>query len=107
MIQNLAQNLAQHSVLNAGLNGLMDTLKNNWIGPVFFIIVAGVSVTFLLQREIRKLLVFIVIAAIVGVLIYFGTDLFGQNGSITNVVKKEATGINTILPHFLTNIKLL
>lgn len=103
MIQNLTQNL----VFNAGLNGLMETLKNNWIGPVFFIIVAAVSITFLLQREIRKLLVFVVIAALVGVLIYFGADLFGQNGSLTNFAKKEASNINTILPYWLSYIKLM
>lgn len=94
MFQGFVQNL----VMNAGLNGLMETLKNNWIGPVFFIIVAGVSITFLLQREIRKLLVFVVIAALVGVLIYFGADLFGQNGSLSNFAKKEASSINTIVP---------
>lgn len=94
MFQGFVQNL----VMNAGLSGLMETLKNNWIGPVFFIIVAGVSITFLLQREIRKLLVFVVIAALVGVLIYFGADLFGQNGSLSNFAKKEASSINTILP---------
>lgn len=103
MIDFIMQNL----FLNAGLSGITENLKNNWIGPVFIIIVAAISIKFLLQREIRSLLIFLVIAAIVGVLIYFGSSIVGQNGSLSNFAKNQANTINTILAPRLDMLRSL
>ena len=85
-------------ILNAGLNDLVNTVRENWIGPIFLIIVAGVSITFLIQRQIRNLLIFVGIAAVVGALIFFGENLFGSNGSLTKTASDGASKINAILP---------
>ena len=90
-------NILNGLVLNAGLGGLVNNLKNDWIGPAFLLIIAGVIITFLLQREIRKLIIFVGIAALVGVLIFGGAALFGSDGSLTKVATREAGNINAIL----------
>lgn len=91
-------NLFTSLMLNAGLSSLLETLKSDWIGPIFFIVVAGVSITFLLQRQIRAMLVFIIIAAVVGVLVFFADAFFGSNGSLTKFAKEQASTINMIMP---------
>lgn len=83
----------------SGLNGIVNELKDNWLAPVFILIVAGVSIMFLVQRELRKLAVFLVIAMLVGVLLFFGEAIFGKNGNLTNWGKKQATSINTVMVH--------
>ena len=83
---------------NSGLSGVQSNLIGNWIGPIYIVVVAGVAITFLVQREIRKLMVFFVIAAIVGVLIFLGPQLFGSGGNVTKATKNVTDGINTILP---------
>ena len=88
-------------IFNAGIGDLTRTLRDNWIGPVFIIIVAAISITFLIRRQIRELLIFVGIAALVGALIFFGDNLFGQNGSLTRVANDSAGQINAILPRFL------
>lgn len=90
--------LSNTLMLNEGLNGLTDNLRDNWVGPVFLLIVAGVSINFLIHREFRKLMVFAALAALIGMMIYFGNDVFGNNGSLSKFAQKEAVQINTILP---------
>lgn len=85
-------------VMNSGLSGLERTIRENWLGPVFFIIVGAVAIYFLINREIRKMMVFLLIAAIVGALIWGASALFGSSGSLSNFVKKQGQAINTILP---------
>lgn len=90
-------------VINAqGLAGTTENLLSNWVAPVFILVVGAMSLYFLFNREIRKLLVFFAIAALVGALIFFADDIFGQNGSMSKFVKEEAVKINTILPTDVT-----
>lgn len=65
---------------NAGLGALQKTLVSNWIGPAFFIIVAGVAIKFIVSRQFRELAGFLGIAAIVALLIFNAGGLFGTNG---------------------------
>lgn len=77
-----------------GLTGMKDTLINNWIQPVFLVAVAAFALIFVKDRAWMKLLAFLVIAAIVGVVIFFGGDLFGSSGNFTNAGKGLASTVN-------------
>lgn len=82
----------------AGISGVTDSFLNDWVSPIFILVVAATALYFLFNREIRKLLVFLGIAAIVGALVFFGEDMFGKNGSMSKTINKEAQKINTIMP---------
>ena len=77
---------------NAGLGELQRTLVSNWIGPAFFIIVAGVAIKFIVSRQFRELAGFLGIAAVVALLIFNAGGLFGTDGifySIANSFSKS------------------
>lgn len=82
--------------LGAGLEGLSKTLVDQWIGPIYIVIVAVVAITLLLKKEIRALVAFLVVAIICGLLVYFGKDLFGSSGKLTGAAKKAAGDISYI-----------
>jgi len=82
--------------LGAGLEGLSKTLVDQWIGPIYIVIVAVVAITLLLKKEIRGLVAFLVVAIICGLLVYFGKDLFGSSGKLTGAAKKAAGDISYI-----------
>ena len=82
--------------LGAGLEGLSKTLVDQWIGPIYIVIVAVVAITLLLKKEIRGLVAFLVVAIICGLLVYFGKDLFGSRGKLTGAAKKAAGDISYI-----------
>lgn len=64
----------------AGLGTLQDTLVSNWIGPAFFIVIAGFAIKFILSRQFRELAGFLLIAAVVALLVFNADGLFGENG---------------------------
>lgn len=68
-----------------GLQGLWDTVLSDWVGPIFIAAVAVFAIMFVKDRAWMKLIGFIGIAAIVGVLVFGGSALFGSDGSLTNV----------------------
>lgn len=63
-----------------GLGKLQQNLVSNWIGPILFIVVAGFSIKFIISRQFRELAGFLAISAVVGLLVFNATGLFGQNG---------------------------
>lgn len=65
---------------DAGLGELQTTLVSNWIGPAFFIIVAGFAIKFIISRQFRELASFLGIAAVVALLVFNAGGLFGTNG---------------------------
>ena len=83
-------------VLAQGLAGLQEKAINNWIGPAFLLGVAGISIIFIKDRAWMKLLGFLGIAAIVGMVIYFGSQLFGKDGNLTSGVKSLADDVNVV-----------
>ena len=80
--------------LGAGLSGLSDKLVNDWIGPIYIVLVAVVAITLLMKKEIRSLVAFLVVAVICGLLVYFGKDLFGSK--LTKSAKDAAGSISYI-----------
>lgn len=78
---------------NAGLGSLQKSLVSNWIGPAFFIIVAGFAIKFIISRQFRELAGFLGIAAVVALLVFNANGLFGTNG----IFYKIASGFSTKL----------
>lgn len=97
MLANFSQ-IANNAVFNAGIKTITDDFMNNWIGPVFLLIVAAISITFLINRQFRQLAIFLVIAAIVGAAVFFGSALFGKDGTFSKFAKNKASTINTVVP---------
>lgn len=74
-------------LLAGGLGELQSTLVTNWIGPVFLILIAGVSVKFMISRQFRELAGFLAIGAVVAILIYGTGTLFGADGLLTKIAE--------------------
>lgn len=64
-----------------GLSGLYQTLVDNWLGPIFLIVMAVVAIYFVKNRQFRELAAFVGICIIVALLIFFGSYLFGGGGT--------------------------
>lgn len=88
-------NFTNYEMINAiaGLGGVTDMAINDWIAPAFFLVVAGFAIKFVIQRQFRELAAFLVIAAIVGLLIFNGDGLFGEGGIFYGVANKFSSGI--------------
>lgn len=65
---------------NSGLGNVQSNLVSNWIGPAFFIVVAGFAIKFVISRQFRELAGFLAIAAVVALLVFNGSGLFGEGG---------------------------
>lgn len=86
------------SILGAGLTELWSNILTNWITPLYVGAVAVFAFVFLKDRAWMKLIGFVGIAAVVGVLVFAGGDLFGKKDSgLTGVAGNIAKDINTIV----------
>lgn len=79
--------MMNYIIFLAGLNELSQSVITDWIGPIYLLGVAGFALYFIKDREFRKLAAFLGIAAIVGALIFFGKDWFGNGGKLTKAAK--------------------
>lgn len=70
---------------DSGLGNLKDNLVSNWIGPAFFIVVAGFAIKFVISRQFRELAGFLAIAAVVALLVFNADGLFGSGGIFYNI----------------------
>lgn len=77
-----------------GLSSLTEWLLNSWVQPVFILIVGATSILLLKDKKMRELLIFAIFAAIVGVFVFLGDDIFGGNRGLTGVAKKAADKVN-------------
>lgn len=85
-----------------GINDLWTNILANWITPIYLAAVAVFAIMFLKDRAWMKLIGFVGIAAVVGVLIFAGRALFGSADSgLTGVAKDAATQVNTIVGPFI------
>lgn len=83
----------------AGLTDLWNTVLKNWVTPLFIAAVAVFAIMFIKDRAWMKLIGFVGIAAVVGVLVFAGGELFGSKDSgLTKVAKDAANQINTVAP---------
>lgn len=83
-------------VLAAGLSGLWDSIRQNWLGPLFLAAVAVFSIIFLKNRQWTALISFVGIAIVVAVLIFAGSSIFGD-GSGTKGLGKAAENVGSKL----------
>ncbi len=80
-----------------GLTSLWSDVLANWIRPIFLAAVAVFAIIFIKDRAWMKLIAFVGIAAVVGVLIFAGDFFFGSaDGGLTGVAKNAAETINAI-----------
>jgi hypothetical protein len=77
----------------AGLQELQDYIINSWLGPVFIIGIAAFALIFIKDRAWMKLISFVGIAAVVGVLVFGGSALFGKDGSLQDVAEGTASKV--------------
>ena len=75
-----------------GVQGVSNELITKWIGPAFLLLVAALSIKFVVQRQFRELAGFLVISAVVAVLIFAGDYIFGSGGVFTKL-GKDAAGL--------------
>lgn len=91
-----------------GLNGLWENVRDNWMGPIFFAAVAFYAFTFLKDRAWMKLVTFLGIAAIVGVLLFAGDSILGKDSGLQKNVKDLAEDINVVDATYpITNLNIL
>lgn len=93
MLINSIMNLAAGG--SGGLQAIYNGARSTWLAPVFFIAVGMIAVTFLRNQQFTKLIVFLVLAAIIGCLIFFAPELFGDNGAISKMFKNAATTVSS------------
>lgn len=77
-----------------GLSGLWNTIKSNWLAPLYLAAIAVFAFVFLRDRAWMKLISFIGIAAIVGVFVFAGADWFGEGGNLQRVGNELGSQIN-------------
>ena len=80
---------------DAGLGNLQQTLVSNWIGPAFFIVVAGFAIKFIISRQFRELAGFLAIAAVVALLVFNADGLFGSGGIFYKIAKSFSEALSS------------
>lgn len=78
-----------------GLGQLQKSLVSNWFGPAFFIVVAGISIKFIISRQFRELAGFLGISAVVALLIFNATGLFGEGGIFYNIANSFSNSLGS------------
>lgn len=86
----------------AGIDGLWNNILANWITPIYLATVAVFAFVFLKDRAWMKLIGFVGIAAVVGVLVFAGKALFGgENATLVKTAGDAAKQINTVVGPFI------
>lgn len=84
-------NLASGNI--GGIGTLQENIVTNWIGPAFLMVVGGIAIKFVISRQFRELAGFLAIAAVVALLVFAPSTVFGPQGVFT----KLADGISKSL----------
>jgi hypothetical protein len=86
----------------AGIDGLWNNILANWITPIYLAAVAVFAIIFLKDRAWMKLIGFVGIAAVVGVLVFAGKALFGgENATLVKTGADIAKQVNTVVLPFI------
>lgn len=103
---DIFNNLNLVDIQAAGLADLWNNLLGNWITYIYLGAVAFFSLMFLKDRAWMKLIGFVGIAAVVGVLVFAGSALFGgEDKGLTKVAVDIANDVNTVVaPDWTTNL---
>lgn len=87
--------LYDNLVLGAGLQSLYNGITNNWLKPAFLIMVAVGAFLFIRSQQLTKLVLFLVVCAVVGVLIFFGDGLFGADGAVSKMFNSNISSVSS------------
>lgn len=82
-------------ILGAGLQSLYNGVLNNWLKPAFLIMVAVGAFMFIRSQQLTKLVLFLVVCAVVGVLIFFGDGLFGKDGAVSKMFNANIGSVSS------------
>lgn len=86
----------------AGISDLWTKILADWITPIYLAAVAVFAIIFLKDRAWMKLIGFVGIAAVVGVLVFAGKSLFGgESAGLTKVAVDAAKNINAVVGPFI------
>lgn len=77
----------------AGISAIKKWLVDGYIGPAFLIVIAGVALTLMLNRQFRALIGFVGFCVVIALLIFGGDKLFGEDGAFTKSAKEGASKI--------------
>lgn len=95
--------LTNSNVIAAGLSGLVDMFRDDWIGPAVVGIIMVLAVILLFKREFRGLFGLVALAIIVSLLVFSGDDLFGsKDATLTSIGDDAANEINVATAPLLT-----
>jgi len=85
-------------ILYVALSGVWDNIRDNWLGPLFLILVAFMAFMCIKDRSWMKLLGLVGIAAVAGILIWWGQDLIQILGRVgTHLAGQiESSGSNGV-----------
>lgn len=90
-------NFALTTVFAAGLDGLVDSFRSDWVGPAFIGLIMVLAVISLWKREWRGLFGLLALGVVVGLLVFAGDDLFGsKDATLTGIGNDAAKEINVI-----------
>lgn len=92
-------NSVQPVVNVAALDKLWQGFLKDWVGPAYFIMVAVLSFKFLKNSQVREFGVFVLVAILVGLMVFAASTILGgaNSGLIGAANKNVQGGINTIL----------
>lgn len=90
----MTDNITIQAANLADLSSVWSALVQHYIGPAIIIIVGFFAVMYLVKREIRPMLVFLALAAIVAVVVYAAPSLLGQNSTLVRNGGEIAKEIN-------------
>ena len=81
-------------VFAAGIGNPVSSIIDNWLGPAFLLFVAACAITFIKDREFRKLFSYVGIATVVALLISAGNWLFGKDGKLKKAGENIVEQVN-------------
>lgn len=79
---------------NGGLGRIFNTFIDDWLVWIYLGGVAVFSLVFLKDRAWMKLLGFVAIAAVVGLLMFAGESIFGPGGAFTDIASDAANEVS-------------
>lgn len=90
---DLMSSLYDASFAASGFSQLKDSFINNWLGPIFILVVAAIAIKFVISRQFRELAGFLAIAAVVGLLVFAGDSIFGKSGYLSKMADGIGKGV--------------
>lgn len=95
MLQLLADSLVL--MPGQGLSDLWETILDDWLTPIYLAAIAVFAIVFIKNRAWMQLISFVGIAAIVGVFVFFGEDIFGSDDGLTGTAADLAGDIGAVV----------